>query len=323
MSKNKIGVIVGRFQVPELHAGHIELISRVVAAHPKVIIILGCKPGNPDNENPLSFYCRKTMIEKHFPNVWIDCVYDTKSDENWVREVDRTINDYICNEDTGVTVYGSRESFTSCYRQHTKRGYDVVDLMPLESLSGSQVREITAAFPVNTEDFRKGLIYATTNRFPTAYPCVDVVPYYIADDGNETPMIILGKKLNDTKLRFIGGFVSPTDKTLEEAAVRELKEETGLDAIGDVFYLGSSVIDSVYYRNENSIITSLFAVEVNPTQVPVASDDIDSVHPISMLELTPEMLEDSHKPLFRRLWEGIAYQRELAEAYRTATTGVA
>ena len=39
-----VGVIVGRFQVPELHFAHRDLIESVMAKHGKTIIVLGLSP---------------------------------------------------------------------------------------------------------------------------------------------------------------------------------------------------------------------------------------------------------------------------------------
>ena len=41
-----VGIIVGRFQVDELHDAHVDLIQYVFDQHPKVIIFLGLSPGN-------------------------------------------------------------------------------------------------------------------------------------------------------------------------------------------------------------------------------------------------------------------------------------
>ena len=62
-----VGVIVGRFQVPELHPGHIDLIQTVCDAHDKVVIFLGLSPLMVTRENPLDFESRKQMILAKFP----------------------------------------------------------------------------------------------------------------------------------------------------------------------------------------------------------------------------------------------------------------
>ena len=62
-----VGVLVGRFQVPNLHPGHIELIQSVCEAHSKVLIFLGLAPTKATRNNPLDFESRKHMILEKFP----------------------------------------------------------------------------------------------------------------------------------------------------------------------------------------------------------------------------------------------------------------
>jgi bifunctional NMN adenylyltransferase/nudix hydrolase len=62
-----VGVIVGRFQVPELHDAHKDLIETVCDKHDKVIIFLGLSPLMVTRENPLDFESRKQMILESSP----------------------------------------------------------------------------------------------------------------------------------------------------------------------------------------------------------------------------------------------------------------
>ena len=50
-----IGVIIGRFQVAELHEAHRELIETVLANHPKVLIYLGLSQVRGSIDDPLDF----------------------------------------------------------------------------------------------------------------------------------------------------------------------------------------------------------------------------------------------------------------------------
>ena len=42
--QSDVGIIVGRFQVADLHPAHIDLIETVVKAHKRVHILLGVSP---------------------------------------------------------------------------------------------------------------------------------------------------------------------------------------------------------------------------------------------------------------------------------------
>ena len=46
------GVIIGRFQTPELHSEHIKLIQYVLDRHEKVILFLGVSPTLANKKHP-------------------------------------------------------------------------------------------------------------------------------------------------------------------------------------------------------------------------------------------------------------------------------
>ena len=76
------------------------------------------------------------------------------------------------------------------------------------------------------EQYRAGIVAAQANRFATAYQCVDLA---IVDDVGR---ILMGRKPNETKWRFIGGFSDPNSPSLEADARREAAEETGVEVDG-------------------------------------------------------------------------------------------
>ena len=60
------GVIIGRFQTPELHSEHIKLIQYVLDRHEKVILFLGVSTTLANKKHPMDFITRKYMIEEQF-----------------------------------------------------------------------------------------------------------------------------------------------------------------------------------------------------------------------------------------------------------------
>ena len=61
-----VGVIIGRFQTPNLHTEHIKLIEFVMSKHDKVIIFLGVSPTLGNKKHPMDFLTRKLMLEEEF-----------------------------------------------------------------------------------------------------------------------------------------------------------------------------------------------------------------------------------------------------------------
>lgn len=136
----------------------------------------------------------------------------------------------------------------------------------------------------------------TQPRYPTVFPTVDVV---IEQDGK----LLLGRKPNQQKFRFVGGFADPAlDNSYEDSAIREAKEETSLE-VKSVRYLGSTRIDDPRYRGTvDSIITHLFFAE-EWRGIPKAADDIAELKWFDKNEISAEIFVDEHHVLWKMYCE--------------------
>jgi bifunctional NMN adenylyltransferase/nudix hydrolase len=294
-----IGVIVGRFQIHELHDAHRDLISYVIDRHKKVVIFLGTSPLPNSTNNPLDFESRKQMILAEFPQAIVLYVKDHPSDTEWSKKLDEQINDLRVGSQT-VVLYGGRDSFIS----HYTGKFPTQELLQETFMSGNAVRkEIARSSARNSPEFRAGAIWASQSRFPTAYQCVDVV--VLNEDGTK---ILLGQKKTDgDRWRFFGGFSDPRSESLEQDARREVAEEAGIE-IGDVTYVGSTIIDDWRYRSEPDCIkTALFRAKYLHGR-PAPGDDIDVVQwfPVAVscpYQYIEKHLVPSHLPLLNLLKE--------------------
>lgn len=245
--KIDVGVIVGRFQVNQLHEAHIELISSVVATHDKVILFLGNSVIRNTTTNPLDYRARRAMISEVFPNIEIGYINDHPSDKVWSKNLDRQIQDHLLPNQS-VRLYGSRDSFLKSYEGK----FPTCELESTTFISGTEVRRRVSNNYPPTADYRAGMIAATAYRFPTAFQTVDVA---VLNSKNE---LLLGRKSDENRWRFIGGFSDPSSESLEQDARREVYEEAQIE-IGDITYIGSTLIDDWRYRGEaDKIKTALF-----------------------------------------------------------------
>jgi len=282
-----IGVIVGRFQVHELHPGHIALIESVKAKHKRVVILLGISPALVTRKNPLDFVARKEMILQKFPDVSVLSIPDMPSDKDWSAELDGRIRE-ACPVGS-VMLYGGRDGFVKYYHGH----FETTELADHQQVSGTEVRKSLSNEVKSSPDFRAGVIYAAYNQYPKVFPTVDVA---ILQGEN----ILLGRKSHQTQYRFIGGFSDPTDDCYEAAARREAFEETGLE-VDSLQYVGSARIDDWRYRNEeDKIISLLFTAELQFGKAE-ARDDIAELRWFRRDELTEEIFTPEHRPLFQLL----------------------
>lgn len=279
-----IGVIVGRFQVHELHEAHIEIVESVLAKHKKVIMFLGVSAPLCTRRNPLDFVARKEMILQRFPQLTIVSIPDMPSDTDWSKELDKRLREVA--PIGSVTLYGGRDGFIKYY----DGSFPTEELEQRIFVSGTEVRKNVSREVKSSVDFRAGVIYAAYNQYQKVFATVDVA---ILKDGD----VLLGKKPNQTAYRFLGGFADPGDDSFEDAAKREVREESGIE-VGDVMYLGSAKIDDWRYRNEDDkIITHLFtATYVSGTVAP--KDDISELRFFNLSALKKADLVPEHAVLY-------------------------
>lgn len=285
-----VGVLVGRFQVHELHAGHKELIEYVCGSHDKVVIFLGLSPLMVTLNNPLDFEARKQMILDAFPDVIVLYIKDMPGDDVWSRRLDEQIADVV-SPSQSVMLYGGRDSFIDRYSGK----YPTQELLQESFYSGRvQRRAIIGSRTKRSADFRAGVVWAAGSRYPTAYQTVDVAIL----DGRK---LLLGRKPNQAQFRFIGGFSDPRSPSLEADVRREVSEETGVSVDG-IQYVGSVVVDDWRYRDEADCIkTALFTAQYTFGR-PTPGDDIEEVRWFDLQGIRIEHdIVPEHRPLMGML----------------------
>lgn len=283
-----VGVIIGRFQVDELHPGHLDLLTWVGKQHKIVVIVLGVPAVSCLSQNPLNYSTRLQMLQKEYPNYIIVPLKDCRDNETWSRNLDKIINDTISPMHS-VILYGARESFLEYY----KGKYATQELVGDDILwSGSTVRQNIRTQNIYSKDFRTGVIWASQNRYKMTVPTVDIAIF-----RNDT--ILLARKDGEKLWRFIGGFVEPTSNSYEEDAIREVLEETGL-VVRDVQYIGSFLVNDWRYKHEDKIKTILFATQCYVGEA-IASDDIKECRWWKTNIVTEDMLVEEHRKLWRTL----------------------
>lgn len=299
MKSEALGVVVVRLQVPELHAGHRYLLNSVTAIHRNVLAVIGETEARLTLTDPLTFEMRAEMLRASYPNIQIVSLQDQPDDVAWSKALDRKIGEvmYLNSKMSPYPIlYGGRDSFL----QHYHGNFRTFELPPIEPVSGTAIRD--AVEVKHSEDFRLGMIYASKHRFPISYQCVDVAIY--RPGPRQCPAAaewLFGqKKSDDGKWRFVGGFVSPQDATLEAAAKREVREETGVEP-GEPEYLMSMQVDDHRYPEGGAdrLMTALFVMPVT-FGCGVAGDDIDACQWMTLEEAAGNIVPQ-HGQMFDHL----------------------
>ncbi len=307
MSKPSYGVIVGRFQVHELHEGHMELIRAVKGRHNRVIIFVGTSPNGMTKRNPLDFITRKAMIQAKFPDITVLLLPDVATDERWSEILDERIREVTGYGD--VTLYGGRDSFVP----HYSGSYHPVELtLPAtEHIKGEDIRNKLTNNVIESADFRAGVIYAAMNQWPKVIACVDGVVFYrgqhtekwAGDCGMEYAYgdmeFLLAKKSGEPGWRFVGGHAEPITKTFEQDVRDEVRQESGVDIRPEqVEYIGSTYVpDWRWAAEQDKVKTLIFACEVTSLSAK-AADDVAEVKWFKAKDLSFGVFVDVHKPIF-------------------------
>ncbi len=294
---SEVGVIVARFQSPFLHEGHQEIIENVLNNHPRVVIILGLSPLKCTLNNPYDFSIRKAMIEERYKSVDILYLNDVGDNEIWSKNLDRLISQNI-GPRSNVVLYGSRDSFINSY----KGNYPTIELIPTKFISASEIRKRIGIKPKTTQDFREGMVYVVQNQYPSFKLTVDAAIIKKEMVGEKIiNKFLFARKPNSKYFCFVGGFTDPLkDTSTEEALLREVKEETGLDVEGPQ-YIGTALIPDWRYVNEQDKIMTIFYLVGYNGGTPKANDDIEYVTWKDLNELNEDEVIKHHRGLLNML----------------------
>lgn len=282
----KLGVVVGRFQTPYLTTGHKHLIDTASTESDDTLIIVGAHEGWASGNDPLDTHTRIAMLKQSYPSHTVLTLKDYSSDETWSHELDALVKNHF--PDHVATLFGSRESFIPFY----KGTLATKEVAALSDVSATNLRKEVLENLPHTDDFRTGIIYAHTKQnYPTSFQAVDMAIMHSTENK-----VLLGRKIGIDGWVFVGGFVDPTDESLERAAYREVKEEVGDIELAGIAYIGSFRIDDHRYRKSvHKLMTALFhatyifgPIKAHDDLAEVAWHDVDTI---------VEILADRHKAL--------------------------
>ncbi len=303
--KTDVGIIVGRFQVPDLHEAHKELIQSICDEHDKVIVFLGLSPVF-NSEDPLDFQSRQHMINEAFPSVMVAYIKDEPLDEIWSSKLDDQIRSLVGPKQS-VTLYGGRDSFID----HYKGRYNTQELIQEHWVSGSEIRAMVKNQVHACREFRHGAIWASWQRFDTVYTTVDIA--VIKPDHSQ---VLLARKSNEILWRFPGGFVDSRDENNEAAANRELSEEIpDIETTPITYknYLGSYNIEDWRYQSCDDCIRTLFYYTEYLFGSPRAADDIAECKWFNVSDITLDNIVPNHRILYKALQDKVLCPSETAK----------
>ena len=224
MITDTVGVVLGRFQLHELHGGHIALLDYVSNNYKRMLILVGVRPAEQSDTNPLNFETRRVMLSEAYPDATILPVVDCRSDKVWSKNVDsiiQTAYTYGCKAKFHV----GRNSFESHY--DGKYPIHIHDFGMTDDLddSATNIRNSLKDEILNTPAARLGAINAIMNLPHRQTIMVDMVMWRRGKGYSYE--ILVGRKEGEQEWRLPGGHVD-AGENFRQAASREMREETGM-----------------------------------------------------------------------------------------------
>ena len=328
MKKYDTLVLIGRFQ--PLHSAHLEIIKRATALTDQLVIICGSARQPRTYKNPFTFEERAGMIKSATRGlnmqVYVEPNTDTiYNDQAWAVRVQGIVSKY--NKLGGrVGIIGHKKDDSSFYLDMFPQwGYENVEL--IEFLSAVDIRDLYFKRDVNMK-FIKGVVPETVFdfldefrhhdeyeqiirerefitehnkqyaglRYPPIFSTADSV---VICSGH---VLMIKRRAEPGKGLWAlpGGYVNArTDKSVEAAAIRELREETMIKVPAPVLrgsIKRSKVFDAIDRSPRGRIITHAFHIELPDGELPKVkgSDDAEKARWVPIAEVKSEECFEDH-----------------------------
>ena len=321
-------VLIGRFQ--PFHNAHLEIIKRATALTDQLVIITGSAKQPRTYKNPFTSAERAQMIKSATAGLAlrinieenIDTIYD---DQAWAARIQSIVSRYrILGTKTGII--GHKKDESSFYLDMFPQ-WEFVNVEEIEPLSAVNIRDLYFKRGYNME-FIRGVVPRTTYEFlfgfanseafeqiikerefvenyKKQYASLPYPPIFSTADAvviQSGHVLLIKRRAEPGKGLWAlpGGYVNAnTDKSVEDAAIRELREETMIKVPEPVLrgsIKGNKVFDAIDRSPRGRIITHAFHIELPDGPLPKikGSDDAEKARWVPLGELDSSSLFEDH-----------------------------
>ena len=328
-------VLIGRFQ--PFHNAHCEIVKRATALTNHLVVITGSAAQPRTYKNPFTSAERQAMIRNACAglslNISINANVDTiYNDQAWAVRVQKIVSDAIyCAKGPGdfkIGVIGHKKDESSFYLDMFPQ-WAFENIEEIEPLSAVNIRDLYFKRNANMA-FIKGVVPQTTYDFldtfkstpeyeqiirerefvetyKKQYASLPYPPIFSTADAvviQSGHVLMIRRRAEPGKGLWAlpGGYVNAnTDKSVEDAAIRELREETGIKVPAPVLrgnIKRSKVFDAIDRSPRGRIITHAFHIELPDGELPKVkgSDDADKARWVPIAEVrSDECFEDHYE----------------------------
>lgn len=323
-------VLIGRFQ--PFHTAHLLLVQRATSLANKVVFIVGSANQPRTYKNPFTFAERRKMIYEATrgmagtlsfymePNP--DTIYN---DQAWAVRIQALVAKHTAPGDR-VGIIGHKKDPSSYYLEMFPQwGFEEVEL--LEPLDASEIRDLYFRRDINM-NFIKNVVPPTTFDFLDSfadtpeheqvikerefvanykkqYASLPYPPIFSTADAvviQSGHVLMVKRRAEPGKGLWAlpGGYVNAnTDRTVEDAMLRELREETMIKVPAPVLrgsIVRAKVFDAIDRSPRGRIITHAFFIRLPDGELPrvKGSDDAEKARWVPIAEVKSEECFEDH-----------------------------
>lgn len=349
MPDKKYGTIVYILRGQPLHKGHTETIKQAGFLADNVVILIGSAFRPRDYKNPFTFQERKDMVMDAIQELslnqitgakfWIQPITDTIYDDNaWVCNVQKAVYEHATTKEK-IGIIGHEKDDSSFYlKMFPQWNFESQDL--IDPLDATQIRSLYFTEKPNTNLFAS-VIAKSTKKFLDAFmktPAFAQVvrerkfietykkqfeslpypPIFVTVDAVvvQSGHVLLVKRRSEPGKglwAFPGGFVNAnTDKSIEQAMLRELKEETQIKLPEKVLkgsIKNQKVFDAIGRSARGRTITHAFQISLTDGEWSLpkvkGEDDAEKAKWVPISQVKSEEMFEDHYDIFRYFVPGI------------------
>ncbi len=321
-------VLIGRFQ--PLHNAHLEIIKRCTALTDHLVVIVGSSKQPRTYKNPFTFEERSQMIRNAASglslNVHIEANIDTiYNDQAWAVRVQGIMSKYRCLGRKDAII-GHKKDGSSFYLDMFPQ-WDYIDVEQIEPLGATDIRDLYFKRTFNS-NFIKNVVPNSTYEFlmefrkteefeqiirerefieiykqqyaSLPYPPVFVTTDAVVIQSGHVLMIKRRSEPGKGLWALPGGFLNAnTDKSVETAMLRELREETGIKVPVPVLkgsIVRSRVFDAIGRSARGRTITHAFQIVLPDGELPKVKgmDDAEKARWVPIAEVKSQDCFEDH-----------------------------